>query len=277
MAAAALLAMAGSAGRAEELSLAATIAAAPGGEANGHVFAHLVALDAANTYTGGALVQDDTCIHGNGATIDLDGGCIVVLVGSGATRFDIDHALVLNGAIPSYAEYGGAIEFGTGTQGWVIQNTFFNSAIGIYLHEVDLAPEAVRIRYNILYRNGQAGIVIHDTQLGHLEIQYNDCHLHMMDYAMHCGCGSEAFVEVEPGVIPPEGETPAFDNTNFSAYPEFVHDPADPHGGPPDYHLTEESPCINAGPLGEDLGAFPFDDSPVVPTTWGALKALFRE
>lgn len=275
--AAGLLILAGAAGHAAELSLAATIAAAPGGEANGHSFVRVVPLDPANTYTGGALIQNDTCIQGNGATIDLQGACIMVLVGTGATRFDIDHGLILNGGDTAYSDFGGAIEFGTGTQGWVINNTFFNShPYGIYLHEVDLTADAVRIELNILYRNGVAGIVINDAQTGFLQILYNDSNGHTADYAMHCGCGSEDIVEVIPGESPGEGGGAALDGSNFSADPLFVNVPGG-HGVPADYHLTWGSPCVNAGPLGEDLGAFPYYDTPVVPTTWGALKSLFRE
>jgi hypothetical protein len=271
-----LLLLLGATGHAEELSLAATIAAAPGGVANGHNFTHLVPLDPANTYTGGALIQDDTCIRGNGATIDLEPAWIMVTIGAGATRFDIDHALILNGGNLG-SDYGGGIEFGPGTQGWVINNTFYdNYPYGIYLHEVDLDDEAVRIELNILYQNGVAGLVINDAQLGFLQISYNDSNGNLADYAMHCGCGSEAVVEIIPGETPGEGGAPALDGSNLTADPLFVLVPGG-HGVPPDYHLKEGSPCIGAGPFGEDLGAFPYHDSPVVPTTWGALKSLFRE
>lgn len=272
---AALLLMLGAAGDAEELSLAATIAAAPGGEANGHSFTHLVQLDPANTYAGGALIQDDACIQGNGATIDLQGACVMVMIGIGATRFDIDHALILNGGDTSYSEYGGGLEFGPGTRGWVINNTFYNNRpYDIYLHEVDLATEAVRLELNILYGNNVAGIVINDAQLGFLQISYNTSNGHLADYAMHCGCGSEEVVPIIPGE--PQ-ESPYIDGTNYVFHPGFVHDPADPHGGPADYHLADGSPCIGAGPFGEDLGAFPYTNPLAESTTWGALKSLFRE
>lgn len=275
VAAAGLLILAGTAGPAEELSLAETIATASWGTANGYLFDHLVSLDPANTYTGGAMIEDDTCIQGNGATIDLGGEYIFVLATTYNTRFDIDHALILNGGPGTGPFYGGGIEFGPGTQGWVINNTFHhNNPYGIYLHEVDLDEAAVRIELNILYRNGVAGIVINDNQLGSLEIGYNDSNGSTFDYAQHCACGSEEIVEIIPGE---PLENPYIDGTNFRLYPGFVHDPADPHGGPADYHLAEGSPCIGAGPFGEDLGALPYVDTPVVMTTWGGVKSLFRE
>jgi hypothetical protein len=269
-------------GQAETLSLSAVISAAGEGEANWHVFTHLVQLDPANTYTGGAAIQEDTCIRGNGATLDLDNESLMVLnLGpEDATRFDIDHCVIVEGGTSVYSEYGGGIEFGPGTQGWVINNTFYhNNPYGIYLHEVEVTSGAARIEFNIFYQDGLAGIVINDAQVGLLEIRYNDSNGHTADYAMHCGCGSEELVQIQPGV-PPEGGDPPFylDPSNFMDYPGFVHDPADPHGGPADYHLAENSPCRgDNGPSPVDLGAFPYTSSPAEPTTWGALKARFRE
>ena len=266
-------------GHAETLSLSAVISAAGPGEANGHVFTHLVQLDPANTYTGGAAILEDTCIRGKGATLELDYESLMVmnLGPEDATRFDIDHCLIVRGGTSApYSEYGGGIEFGPGTQGWVVNNTFYNnSPYGIYMHLVLNTPGAVRIEFNILYRDGLAGIVINEDQVGFLdEIRYNDSNGHGVEYAMNCGCGSQELVEIEPGQ---PMENPYLDGSNFSEYPGFVHDPADPHGGPADYHLAEKSPCRGYGPFGEDLGALPYDSSPAEPTTWGALKARFRE
>jgi hypothetical protein len=247
---------------------------APSGTANGHVFARLVDLDPANTYVGGATILEDTCVQGNGATVDLEQETIVVLQTSGATRFDIDHCLIVNGGALEQPYFGGAIEYGAGTQGWVINNTFYNNnPTGVFLHEVVTTADAMIVTLNIFYRNGVAGLVRNDTQPG-LAIRYNDSLGNGFEYAMHCGCPSEPYVEIFPGQ--PQ-DAPELDATNFSTNPGFVQDP-EPPKIPGDFHLSDTSPCAGAGPGGEDLGAFPLGPMPeVVPLTWGGLKARFRD
>ena len=260
---------------AETLALADVLGGAAPGEANGHGFAHLAVLDPANTYVGGALVMEDTCVEGNGATLDLQEGSIFVVAGAGATRFDIDHCLIVNGGTQTAGDYGGGIEFGAGTQGWVVNNTFYNNyPFGVYLHEVITSGDATLVTLNIFYRDGAAGLVRNQTQ-PNVTIRYNDSTGNgQAEYAYHCACPSEPFVEIFPGQPP---EAPELDGSNFSRDPEFMQEPQPPKI-PGDFHLSDASPCIGAGPTGEDLGAFPHGPAPaVVPLTWGALKARFLE
>ena len=57
---------------------------------------------------------------------------------------------------------------------------------------------------------------------------------------------------------------------DLSADPCFV----DPKNG--DYHLREDSPCIGAGPNGEDLGAFPFEREPPAPVVFPTTALLHQ-
>jgi hypothetical protein len=260
---------------AETLALADVLAGAPPGAANGHVFAHLAVLDPTDAYVGGALVLEDTGVVGNGATLDLQEESILVAYGTGPTRFDIDHCLVVNGGTTTSGDYGGGIEFGAGTQGWVINNTFYdNYPFGVYLHEVIASGDATLIMLNIFYRDGAAGLVRNQTQ-PNVTIRYNDSSGNgQADFAYHCACPSEPFVEIFPGQ---PSDAPELDGSNFSRNPGFLQEPAPPKI-PGDFHLADTSPCIGAGPAGEDLGAFPHGPAPAVaPLTWGALKARFRE
>ena len=99
------------------------IAAAGSGEANGHSFERLVDLDPEITYTGGVEIDEDVCIRGNGATIDLQGECIAVREWGSPTRFDIDHCLIMYGGGPCAGLLGGGITYTQATQGWVVNNT----------------------------------------------------------------------------------------------------------------------------------------------------------
>ncbi len=245
------------------------IAAAPAGEANGHFFVHLLELDPDSSYVGGAWITEDTCIQGNSATIDLNGQCLVVTMGTSHTRFDIDHCLIVNGGIPGYAAFGGGIEFGESTQGWVVNNTFYrNDPCGLYLHNLFTDDDGVKITNNILFANTVYGLVRHEEKPLKEQILYNDSVFQPFDYARHCGCPSG-----DPVVISPPD---SIDFTNGSYDPLFVRNP-NPPKVTGDFHLRPESPCIGTGESGQDLGAFPFGQTPVVPCSWGALKSLFRD
>jgi hypothetical protein len=136
------------------------------------------------------------------------------------------------------------------------------------------APGAVRVVGNIVFRNGNAGIVRNEEQPD-VEIRYNDSIGHAQaNFAKHCGCPNTFVEEIFPGLPP---EDPELDESNFSADPVFVQTP-EPPKIPGDFHLADGSPCIGVGPAGEDLGAYPYGLPPLAePTSWGALKARFRD
>ena len=240
--------------------LSEAIAAAPEGEARGHLFAHLVVLDGELTYTGGATIHDDTCIQGNGARIDLAGESIVVAPPAQGihTRCDIDHCLLLNGGIGPTATYGGALEYKEASCGWVVNNTFYgNYPHGLYMNEMHTAGDALKVINNIFYGNGW-GLVRNENQPD-LYIRHNDSFRSMGggNYGEHTGCTSCA-----PVAIFPDGA--ALHASNRIEDPGFVQNPSPPKL-PGDFHLRSDSPCIGTGedPLtgtagGVDKGAFPY-------------------
>jgi hypothetical protein len=239
--------------------LSETIAAAPEGEARGHLFAHLVVLDGELTYTGGATIHDDTCIQGNGARIDLAGESIVVAPPAQGihTRCDIDHCLLLNGGIGPTATYGGALEYKEASCGWVVNNTFYaNHPHALYLNELHTAVDGVKVINNIFYRNGW-GLVRNENQPD-VYIRYNDSFANMIgNYGQHTGCTS-----CLPVAIFPDGAE--LHTSNRIEDPGFVQNPSPPKL-PGDFHLRSDSPCVGTGedPLtgtagGVDKGAFPY-------------------
>jgi len=254
----------------ETLPLDATIASAPPGQAHGHAFARLVDLDPAIRYLGGALITEDVCIRGHGATIDLGGDFIQVLAGGGPTRLDIDHCLILYGEHPGLGSYGGGLAYGAGTKGWVENNTFYgNVPSALYLDVVVL--DETRVVNNLFFGNAGWGFVRNENQQN-LHVRYNDSFRNAAgQFGVHCAC---PFTEPEP--IYPGGLDGELHFSNFSADPMIVAEPAPPKVAG-DFHLREGSPCIGAGEGGLDVGALPYESPPAaLPCGWGALKGLFR-
>lgn len=249
--------------------LSSAIAASSPGTANGYAFDRLVDLDPSVRYLGGAAILEDVCIRGHSATIDLAGEYIQVLAGSEATRFDIEYCLILNGSHPGGETFGGALLYGEGTQGWALNNTFYNnSPCGLYLDEV-LQGDGVKVANNLFYYNAPWGLVRNDEQPS-LYIRYNDAFANGGgNFGEHCACPSAPPEPIYPG-------TEELHFSNFSADPEIVALP-----NPPkvvgDFHLRETSPCIGAGEGGLDVGAFPFESPPAaLETSWSRLKSLYR-
>jgi hypothetical protein len=250
------------------IALSDAIATAPAGSANGHLFAHLVDLDANIVYTGGATITEDVCIRGNSARLDLEGSFIGIVAVANHTRFDIEYCLIVDGSHPGGDSYGGGIVYGSMTQGWVANNTFYNnSPCGVYLHEVVGADDSTRIVNNIFFRNVLFGLIRNDEQPG-LYIRYNDGFGNSMgQYAEHCGCPS--------GPPEPIGAEDLH-SSNLTVDPKFVRNPSPPKVEG-DFHLLVGSPCIGSGQDGSDMGALPGGVAPaVLRGTWGSVKAHFR-
>ncbi|MFH1143452.1 MAG: right-handed parallel beta-helix repeat-containing protein [Candidatus Eisenbacteria bacterium] len=239
--------------------LADRISTAPPGEANGHSFARMVVLDPDTIYVGGARIEEDTCIRGESARINLAGQSIVVVnAGSGAPRFDIDHCLIVGGRmIPGHAWLGGGIIYFESTRGWVVNNTFYNNRpFALYLHPLNTAGDAVKVINNIFYTNGWG--LVRNVEQPDLYIRHNDCYNYPIGigtYGSHTGCGA-----CDPDPIAP-GEL--LHVSNKSEAPGFVELPSDKRPG--DFHLAPGSPCIGTGedPLTgtagqRDKGAFPY-------------------
>jgi hypothetical protein len=254
---------------AETLALQSAIDAAPAGTANGHTFVHLVDLDPATTYTGGAAIDEDVCIRGHSATLDLAGSYIVVYVIDAHTRLDIEYCFILHGSHPGGDIYGGGLVFGPGTQGWIVNNTFCeNTPCGLYLSEV-YADGAVKVVNNIFFWNAPWGLVRHESQPD-LFIRSNDSYAQAGNYGQHCACPSAEPVEIVPG-----SEDLHFSNLILD--PLFVHVPNPPKDPSWDANLLDDSPCIDSGEGGLDMGAFPSGPNPAAePSTWGRIKAIYR-
>ncbi|MFC1572418.1 Ig-like domain-containing protein [Candidatus Eisenbacteria bacterium] len=243
--------------RPETLPLTDVLAIAGPGEHNGHAFGRVVDLDPAITYTANERIEIDvdTCIRGHSAKIALRrSGSFLVVPGeeNHPTRCDIEYCFILKGKIPSEATFGGAVEYERGTQGWIVNNTFYdNDPAALYLHWT--TPDlSLRVINNIFYANIQ-GLIRFETQ-DWVYIRHNNSIANgsERDYGEHCECPDDAFAErIEPDEVHPAGQ-------NISIDPMLVKQP-NPPKEPGDFHLKAGSPCIGTGENGEDLGAFPFE------------------
>lgn len=232
------------------------IATAGPGEANGYSFTRLVDLDPNVRYIGGATITEDTCIHGHGAWVDLFDAAmgtteniyVTPEFGSPPPRCDIDHCIITNGGTTE--PFGGALEYRPYTYGRVFNNTFFENLIpAIYVHpEVIPGEEGLVVFHNIAAGNGGCGIVVHYTQQDDIRIRYNCLSGHSRgDACSHCACQNE----------PLEG----WSDVNYynEAVMNITHDPMFINRKLRNLNLHPDSPCVEAGENGEDLGALPYD------------------
>ena len=239
-----------------DVPLGDVLAAAGPGDHNGFHFTRYIELNPAYTYRVDEQIpiEIDTCIRGNGAVIDLAnaGSLVVTRSGGGTTvRCDIDHCLIINGYIPaSAAPFGGALEYARNTQGWVVNNTFYNNdPAALYIHESPPDPD-MRVVNNIFYWNLQ-GLLRHYNQVS-LDIKYNDSVGNNINFGDHCGCPETPLAdEIELDGISIHG-------SNFSEDPHFVQTPNPPKHIEGDFHLRADSPCRGTGENGTDIGAFPY-------------------
>jgi len=125
----------------------------------------LLILDPQIKYTGGCgvLMGKKSCIRGNGAMVDLDGGSIQA--GGTGTQLTITACCLMNGG------YYGAVNVINGANAVVDGNTVCknNGLAAIRVWEYSTAT----IKNNIVWGNKTYGIAKHDYT-GTLQILYND-------------------------------------------------------------------------------------------------------
>lgn len=129
-------------------------------------------LDPEVTYTGGlgVLQGKKSCIRGNGALCDLDGGQI--FVSQPKTQFDITGCCLIDGGGL------GAVYVADNANANIDGNTICKSGIGIYVWE----NSAATVKNNIIFKNNKSGgymygIAKHEYT-GTLNILYNDVDSH---------------------------------------------------------------------------------------------------
>jgi hypothetical protein len=131
----------------------------------GEGYDKLLVLDAKETYVGacGVLIGKKSCIRGNGALVNLDGGS--VQAGGNGTQ------LVISGCCFVNAGYFGAVNVADGANALVDGNTICktNGLAGIRVWEYSTAT----IKNNVIWGNATYGIAKHDYT-GTLNILYND-------------------------------------------------------------------------------------------------------
>ena len=187
--------------------------------------------------------------HITGATnfgISLESGGHLTLSQSAVTGNQMD-GLYLAGGGEALVERctfaqnrgNGIVLYGTAT---LTGNTIVgNSEAGVRAQ----ATGRVRLERNVIVSNGDFGVIVQASEARLLrnclwQNQPADC----------------------------RGNLPSRNDLN--ADPRFV----DPENG--DYHLREDSPCIGAGPNGEDLGAFPFERPLPAPVTFPTTALLHQ-
>jgi hypothetical protein len=237
--------------------LTAALEIAGPGTHNDHEFERLAELDPLIVYEVPTplRIRQDTCIRGNGATVDLvhSGQIVVVRPPEGVIRFDIDHCIIQNGRMGAAAPlvtFGGALEYSKDTEGWVVNNTFYSndSWSALYLYQTSPLHD-FRIFNNIFFHNS-SGLIRYDGQ-SFLDITHNDAVGNgLINFGEHCACPHSP-----PLPIYPDGILLSY--TNFSDDPRFVRIPTKP-GQTADLHLQATSPCRGVGENGEDLGALPY-------------------
>jgi hypothetical protein len=131
----------------------------------GEGYDKLLVLDAKVTYAGGCgvMIGKKSCIRGNGALVDLDGGN--VQAGGAGTQLDISGCCLVN------AGYYGAVNVGGGANANVDGNTISksNGIAGIRVWEYSTAT----IKNNIIWGNATYGVAKHQNT-GATNILYND-------------------------------------------------------------------------------------------------------
>ncbi len=130
---------------------------------SGEGYNKLLVLDPAELYTGGLEIGSGVscCIHGNGASLDLDQNSITAS-GSG-TVLDMDHCALYNGW------YG--IEFYNNASGYISLCTITDNAQGI---AIDGAGNgAVLLEGNNICFNATFGVAVYD-EISYPEASYNN-------------------------------------------------------------------------------------------------------
>jgi hypothetical protein len=131
----------------------------------GEGYAKLLVLDPKETYTGGCgvLIGKKSCIRGNGALVDLDGGNIQA--GGSGTQLDISGCCLIN------AGYYGAINVTDFANATADGNTITksNGIAGIRVWEYSTAT----LKNNIIWGNATYGVAKHQNT-GTTNILYND-------------------------------------------------------------------------------------------------------
>ena len=131
----------------------------------GEGYDKLLVLDPKETYVGscGVRIGKKSCIRGNGALIDLDGGS--VQAGGNGTDLTVSGCCLIN------AGYYGAINVTDGAKAQVDGNTICksNGIAGVRIWEYSTAT----IKNNIIWDNAKYGVAKHQNT-GTLDILYND-------------------------------------------------------------------------------------------------------
>jgi hypothetical protein len=144
----------------------------------GEGYDKLLVLDPKETYVGGVgvMLGKKSCIRGNGALIDLDGGN--VQAGGIGTQLDISGCCLIN------AGYYGAVNVQDNGHANINGNTICksNGLAGIRVWEYSTAT----IKNNIIWGNATYGVAKHQNT-GTTDLLYNDTGNNMSgDYMYFC-------------------------------------------------------------------------------------------
>ncbi len=237
----------------ETVTLVQALAEYTSGTYNDYEFDNIVDLNPDILYTckDELIVDYDLCLHGHGATIDFDDtGCLRFEMSPSyqPIRVDLDFCVFVQGKGTDGA-HGGAVEYKGGTEGKIINNTFYDcEPVGLHIYNIG-AEQYFTVINNIFYACGY-GIVRSDEvdQIHRFVMKHNNSAANRkFNFGVYCGCPDNP----HPLAMPPRD----VNSTNLEVNPLFVLLPNPPRQMNWDLHLLPGSPCLTAGEDGERMGA----------------------
>jgi len=135
----------------------------------GEGYDKLLVLDSFQVYEGGFSSDNGkkSCIHGQGAIIDLSNGAIQKISVQGiGTVLDIDRCVIINGSAGS-----SALDYSDSASGKLNHLTMVDNYDGIRFW----CGESLTLKNSIVVNTAHYGVMTIDSSMSFFSISYNDC------------------------------------------------------------------------------------------------------